>query len=138
MTETIDTANLRALAEAADAQPYNIIATGYYTVAMNKLKARPDQVVALLDRLAAAEARNASLTDDAARPRDLLLEFFRLENAPRHQCTCDDRDEWDKEEHHAGCSIHEDLRNFERMDEIMTLLREAVGHQAHAMKEKTP
>ena len=67
MTKAIDTDELRALAAAADAQPYNVIVTGDYGFAMNKLKSRPEQVVALLDRLAAAEARNATLTDDAAR-----------------------------------------------------------------------
>lgn len=88
--------------------------------------------------LATQAAQIEACRAEAARPRDLLLEFFRLENAPRHQCTCDDRDEWDKDEHHEDCPVHEDLRNFERMDEIMTLLREAVGQPAPAMKEKTP
>lgn len=68
MTETIDTTKFRALAEAADAQPYNIHAVAEYRqFLVFTLSPRPDKVVALLDRLAAAEARNATLTDDAAR-----------------------------------------------------------------------
>lgn len=70
MTETIDTTKFRALAEAADAQPYNIHAVAEYRqFLVFTLSPRPDKVVALLDRLAAAEARNATLTDDAARYR---------------------------------------------------------------------
>lgn len=66
MTETIDTANLRALAEAVMAANTT---TSYAAVPHIAYRAATDPAVilALLDRLAAAEARNATLTDDAAR-----------------------------------------------------------------------
>lgn len=98
MTETIDTANLRALAEAATSGPWTFIRhTGPSTMGEHSASddwtifgpeerqicyeggrpslgdpdyiaaANPATIIALLDRLAAAEARNATLTDDAAR-----------------------------------------------------------------------
>lgn len=82
MTETIDTANLRALAEiiiAADG-PIWWIEQDFRAVkevldatiddARFVAAANPTTILALLDRLAAAEARNATLTDDAARNLD--------------------------------------------------------------------
>lgn len=93
-TETIDTANLRALAEAATPGPWIhypedniIVAEGQEHATLIDVCARslhvppvqrdanaaliaaanPAAILALLDRLAAAEARNATLTDDAAR-----------------------------------------------------------------------
>ena len=108
MTETIDTANLRALAEAATPGPWTSVSRGQYwgedegevndiegqdVVGAEFVKpigdvdttrgqawrrdtdyiaaANPAVMLALLDRLAAAEARNATLTDDAARYRYL-------------------------------------------------------------------
>jgi len=81
MTETIDTANLRALAEniiAADG-PIWWIEQDFRAVkevldatiddARFVAAANPTTIIALLDRLAAAAARNATLTDDAARYR---------------------------------------------------------------------
>lgn len=101
MTETIDTTNLRALAEAnkawmkspaawivpgakgvaffgsvLDGEKYEIgqvDTDNYYQepaalpLAQFIAAANPAAIIALLDRLAAAEARNATLTDDAAR-----------------------------------------------------------------------
>lgn len=68
MTETIDTANLRALAETVMAANTT---TSYAAVPHIAYRAATDPaaILALLDRLAAAEARNATLTDDAARYR---------------------------------------------------------------------
>lgn len=81
MTETIDTASLRALAEAAEDgglwyDPEHIVHASECT-AFSAADAQfipacsPATIIALLDRLAAAEARNATLTDDAARYRYL-------------------------------------------------------------------
>ena len=101
MTETIDTANLRALAEAAPAGPWNppqelahrgtvydrdlgalltykSISTERDQCVRYVAAANPAVMLALLDRLAAAEARNATLTDDASNCsewRRLALQF---------------------------------------------------------------
>lgn len=68
MTETIDTANLRALAKAADAQPHNIhVVSEWRKSLLFQLGVCPDRFIALVDALAAAEAENDILRQHAAK-----------------------------------------------------------------------